>query len=120
MKVNVFLYIAIILSLLILIGSLVSVQVNVVNNVGNSDKLMHCLAYGILNLSWLVAFRKRLEINKVKLLIPLLVLFYGIIIEVLQHIITNYRQADFYDIIANFIGITLSVIIFNLVLEKKL
>jgi len=120
LKVNVYLYIAIILSLLILIGSLISIQVSVVKNVGNNDKLMHCFAYGILNLSWLVAFRKRLKINKVKLLIPLWVLCYGIIIEVLQQTITNYRQADFYDILANFIGISLSVIFFNLFLEKKL
>ena len=81
---------------------------------------MHFFAYAALNLSWLIAFKEREKINKVKLLISILVLSYGIIIEVLQGIITNYRQADILDILANFIGIILSVVFFSLFLEKKL
>ena len=119
MKVNIFLYIAIILSLFILVGSLISIQVSIAKNVSNSDKLMHCFGYATLNLSWLLAFRERVKISKEKLLISIVVLCYGIIIEVLQHVITNYRQADFFDILANFIGISLSIIFFSLFLEKK-
>jgi VanZ family protein len=114
------LYIAIILSLLILIGSLISIQVNVVKNVSNSDKLLHVLAYATLNLSWLLAHWQRAIMNFRIYLISLFVLFYGIIIEVLQRVLTNYREFDYYDIIANFIGISLSVIFFKLFLEKKL
>jgi len=119
LRANIFLFIAIVLSLLILVGSLTSLQVNVVKNVSNSDKLMHIIAYGVLNISWLLTFKER-NINNRKLLISTVVLCYGIIIEVLQGMVTNYRQADFYDILANFIGISLSIIIFNLFLEKKL
>ena len=38
------------------------------------------------------------------LLIVLFAVFYGIVIEVLQNLLTKNRQADFYDAVANTLG----------------
>ena len=53
------------------------------------------------------------------LLISMLVFLYGTIIEVLQGSITSYRQFEFKDLVANFIGIVLAFTIFNFYLQKK-
>ena len=49
----------------------------------------------------------------------MLVFLYGTIIEVLQGSITSYRQFEFKDLVANFIGIVLAFTIFNFYLQKK-
>ena len=44
---------------------------------------------------------------------------FGIIIEILQGVITSYRTASYLDIVANTIGVLLAVVIFH-VFEKKI
>lgn len=53
------------------------------------------------------------------MLIASAVFIYGIIIEILQGALTNYRQADLYDVFANFSGIAVGTLFFVLVLKKK-
>ncbi len=46
------------------------------------------------------------------------VFIYGIIIEILQGVFTNNRQADLFDVFANFAGITVATLFFMLVFKK--
>jgi VanZ family protein len=105
--------IAIILTIFIAIISLVSLKGGPHIKISNSDKLGHFIAYLLLSLSWLYALKNYpLKKNKKYLFISLLI-GYGIIIEVLQGVLTTYRQADLYDIIANSAGVLFAVILYR-------
>lgn len=73
-----------------------------------SDKILHGGAYFGLGLIWMVyAIFGR---NTQKLLSSIVIICvasiaFGILIEVLQDRLTNYRQLDFYDILANTAGV---------------
>ncbi|WP_237587349.1 VanZ family protein [Polaribacter sargassicola] len=82
---------------------------------GNSDKVYHLIAYFSLSISWLFSFYKK---KSIKLLIIISCVIYGIIIEVLQSILTEYRTGDYKDILANTLGIVLGLLIFNLIIKK--
>jgi len=105
--------IAIVVTLSILYLSLVKMPSY---NVGIShlDKLQHCLAYFILSSSWLLVFYKK---NKKYLIVGCCILF-GIIIEVLQNKLTDYRTGDYLDIIANSTGVFLGLLILNQITKK--
>ena len=60
----------------------------------------------------LLAFRKKLNIRNVSLLLIAL-LFYGIIIEVIQAKIIDGRQGDVLDVIANLLGSILGLFLFT-------
>ena len=47
------------------------------------------------------------------------VFIYGIIIEILQGVFTNNRQADLYDVFANLAGITVAMVFFTFFLKKS-
>ncbi|REE83300.1 VanZ like protein [Lutibacter oceani] len=85
-----------------------------------SDKTIHTIAYFLLTLSWLLTYKNKASKLKISILIIVLIFFYGIIIEVLQGIVTNYRQPEINDLIANLVGILLAFTIFKMVLQKKL
>jgi len=118
---NYFLYIAFCLTTVITIGSLISMKNVVEPKIDFFDKIVHVGAYLILTLSWLLSYRSRSTAKSLKshFLIAIAVFVYGIIIEVLQGTITSNRQADFYDIFANLVGITVSFLIFAVVYQKK-
>lgn len=78
-----------------------------------SDKILHALAYTILTLSWVFSIKKAHKSNMLKIKIGLAICLFGIIIEVLQSNITTYRTGDYLDVLANTIGITLALVIFN-------
>lgn len=80
------------------------------------DKGCHSIAYFVLTLSWLLSFYKKP--NK-KYLIVILCIILGIIIEVLQDTITVYRTADYFDVLANSVGVLFALVIFNIFLRKK-
>jgi len=67
-----------------------------------NDKVNHLLAYGVL--FWLLLNAYGLA-YKIWILAVLLMLF-GVLIEVAQSF-TGYRQADLFDLLANFGGIVL-------------
>ena len=82
------------------------------NNIENSDKILHSFSYTILSLSWFFYFKPIKKIKE-KLVIAFVVFCYGIIIEVLQSMLTTYRTGSLYDIIANNIGILIALITFE-------
>ena len=116
---NFFIYIAIVLTVAITLGSLVSFEDVKAMPEQYSDKYIHSFAYSLLALSWLLGFKKNAQELKYSILISGVVFFYGIIIEVLQGVITNNRQSDLYDILANLIGIMISFVLFNIIFQKK-
>ncbi len=100
--------IAIILTIFITTISLI--HLNGANiKISNSDKLGHFVAYLLLSLSWFYAVK---DFPKIYILVFFLI-SYGIIIEVLQGVLTTHRQADFYDIIANSAGVLFAVILYR-------
>ena len=87
--------------------SLINLAQSPVKEFGLSDKILHAGAYFGMVLLWLfyAIFRFSTErLKKILLIICVLSILFGIFIEVLQHVLTDYRELDFYDIIANSIG----------------
>ena len=103
--------IALFITLLVAFLSLVSLQGVAKINISNSDKIGHTIAYFTLSLSWFYVFKDQ---NKKRNVAVFLLIIYGIVLEVLQGTLTTYRTADFYDFIANTIGILLAVFVFYL------
>lgn len=118
MKRNYFIYIAVFLTVLITVGSLIPPKEVVEVKVPSFDKVIHFGAYFLLALSWLLSFIKKSKEATYAYIIVFLVGVYGIIIEGLQATITTVRQADIYDIIANFTGVLVALLIFSKVLQK--
>jgi VanZ family protein len=80
------------------------------------DKVYHCIAYFTLTISWLLAYYKK---PKKKYLIVICCIIFGIIIELLQSKLTNYRTGDYLDVLANSLGVLLALMIFNLISKKN-
>jgi VanZ family protein len=83
--------------------------------ISHLDKWQHCFAYLVLTFFWLYAFYKKER----KYLIILGCILFGILIEVLQYTITNYRTGDYLDVIANSSGVLFGSFVFNQVFKKK-
>lgn len=117
------LYVAILYTLLLTWGSLMSAPVNT-EAPEHLDKVMHFAAYFGLTLLWLI-YKWKLKITsqalslKVIILIMILTVLYGIVIEVLQGRYTADRIADGWDVTANSIGALLGAVIFITVINKS-
>jgi len=83
--------------------------------INHLDKWQHCFAYLVLTFFWLFAFYKKER----KYLIILCCILFGILIEVLQYTITNYRTGDYLDVLANSSGVLFGSFVFNQVFKKK-
>ena len=83
-------------------------------SVTHLDKWQHCFEYFVLCLSWLIAFYKK----KKKRLVVVCCILLGVIIEISQNTLTSYRTGDFYDVIANSLGVLLGLLVFNKFSEK--
>ena len=106
-------FIAISITIFIAILSLIKTDNIPLESFSNSDKVYHAIAYFFLMLSWLYTFHKKEAFNKNVKYVILACFIYGIIIEVLQGVLTEVRTPDFNDFIANCCGImVVSVIIF--------
>ena len=116
---NYFFYIAILLTVAITVGSLISLKNELQIGVQVSDKILHSVGYFMLTISWLLAYNVKSNPMKLSLLIASAVFIYGIIIEILQGALTDYRQADLYDVFANFTGIVVAIMFFVFVLKKN-
>ncbi len=73
------------------------------------DKILHASAYFSLTLSWLFALRN----NTKKKWIGMPLFLYGVAMEFLQESLTDNRQKDIYDVVANSFGILLAIILFD-------
>ncbi|WP_456437789.1 VanZ family protein [Psychroserpens sp.] len=83
------------------------------------DKIYHFLAYAILTLllfNYIVITNVKLNI----LLSAGIAIIYGIIIEVLQATVTDFRTPDYYDVLANTAGVLFAIILLRIKSELKL
>jgi len=80
-----------------------------------SDKIFHFLAYVIFTWLWFNAFFYKFHFIKIRSIFfsVLVSIMFGIIIEVLQHLITTTRGFDILDIFANILGVIISAILIN-------
>ncbi len=89
---------------------------------GVSDKLLHGGAYFGMSFLWLIfavfAFSNK-NLIKIILFVCLITIGFGIFIEALQKVLTDYRQLDIFDIVANSIGAMLAGLVVYL-LNKNL
>lgn len=77
------------------------------------DKVIHVSIYFVLVILWLFYFTtKQVPTKKMYIRVALAAVTYGIIIEILQGAVTNDRSADFLDVIANAIGISIATTVF--------
>lgn len=113
-----FFWLAIIWTVLITIASLVSFNSIPKVKIVGSDKMIHFLFYLVFVILWGLA-KKQIYFNrKYDFLIVVIAIIYGIIIEVLQSVLTSTRQADFYDVLANAIGAIFGLVIL-LIMKSK-
>jgi VanZ family protein len=87
-----------------MVASLVSFKSVPKVNIPGNDKLVHFIFYFVLVVLWSLVKKKNYFDLKYNLLIVIFAVMYGIIIEVLQSVMTNNREADIYDAIANLLG----------------
>jgi len=120
LKAKLYTLLASILTILIAYGSLYSGEQNVLKHVLISDKVIHAFSYLILTLSWLIVFNEKLKNKTQVLLLAIVIVTYGIILEVFQEILTNVRTAEFGDIIANSVGVLIAVLIFTIFKNKRM
>lgn len=115
LKVNTLLYIAIIYTLSILTLSLINIGKVEIIKIEASDKIYHTACYAIMSFLWCLYATNKYSTLKIKtfLIILVLITIFGIIIESMQLILTNYRSFDWLDAIANFVGCILGILVFN-------
>jgi len=82
-------------------------------NVSSADKIFHLGAYAVFTLLWFSVFFYNLKwrIKKAILSATLFAVTFGIIIEVLQDVATDYRAMDVYDVMANTTGALIMALI---------
>lgn len=78
-----------------------------------ADKIFHFGAYGMMTVLWFNYFSNLDMTTKVESIIiaVIIAVIFGMIIEILQGLITTSRQADFNDVIANNAGIIISALV---------
>ncbi|PID69529.1 MAG: hypothetical protein CR989_01140 [Flavobacteriales bacterium] len=110
-------FIAVFFTLLVTFLSLASVKSPIITEIQSADKFGHTLAYFVLGLAWLFACHHQKKHN---ILIFTGLVVYGIIIEILQGLVTTYRKADIYDVFANTVGICIAFLLYHFVVRKIL
>lgn len=76
-----------------------------------ADKVWHCIAYFGLASLWGLAFFavKKYTLTKTIITICIAAIVFGIIVEFLQGSLTSYRTFDFFDALANTLGVIVAV-----------
>ncbi|WP_130733518.1 VanZ family protein [Flavobacterium sp. J27] len=109
-----FLYLAIVWTLVVAYLCLMSMQQSeVLVKVPYKDKIVHFTFYFLLFFLW----KKGLKVKGLKsqIKIVLVLVMYGIILEVFQEIFTSDRQGDVFDALANTLGAVTSLIFLKFV-----
>ena len=112
---------ALLYTCVILYLSLINLADTPIKELGLSDKVMHAGAYFGLGLLWIFFvtfnFRENFFVRGIVLVVIAAIAF-GILIEVLQDSLTSYRQMDFYDVIANSVGVVSAGILASLIKDS--
>jgi VanZ family protein len=104
-------------SIALLIVSLVKLDLESVEDIVPSfgDKIFHFLAYTMFTWLWFNTFYFKFNYSKTKSIYSaiLIAIVFGIIIEVLQLLVTTSRSFDLLDILANILGVLFATILIN-------
>lgn len=89
----------------------------------HGDKLVHFTFYFVAVILG-VFFLRELTKGKMKYLKAMIVMccsmvFFGVIIEVIQHIFTSNRSGDIYDALANSVGAICGIAVVNCLFSKR-
>ncbi|TCP28110.1 VanZ like protein [Tenacibaculum skagerrakense] len=106
-------YFAIVITITIAILSLIKIGSQPINFT-YLDKVEHTIAYFVLCFSWLLSIKKK----GTKFEVVTIVVLYGILLEVLQSVLTDYRTFDYVDMLANTFGALLALMAYKYI-EKK-
>lgn len=104
-------------SLPIVLVYLIVLTIGSLGNVGGipklgfsfDDKIYHFSAYAVLTLL-LYNFIRTTNISRKIMISAVVSVVYGIIIEALQSLLTDFRTPDYYDVIANTIGVLVAAL----------
>jgi len=92
-------------------------------SIKGSDKVGHLLAYFVFAIVWFLFFfyseKQNKEFSKSLLWASVLGFLVGVLMEILQGVLTNYRNPDWYDILANTSGIIIAML-FLMMLKNKI
>ena len=110
-------YLAIIITIVIAILSLIRIgKQPVVISFKYLDKLEHAIAYLTLAFLWLFTFKNN---KKVRYVVLILCVLFGVLMEFLQSSLTNYRTFDYADMIANALGVLIAFFLFILIKKNE-
>ena len=115
----------IIIAIIILYGSITSsnnLSKITFLKIEHIDKLIHFTLYFILSISFLTSLHRntRIKILNQKVITLIVVISYGLLMEVFQYYFTNDRSAEILDIFANTFGCILGIITFPIVKQFNL
>ncbi len=82
------------------------------------DKFYHFSAYFVLAFAWLLSLVKNRFNLKTVSWTAFSVIMFGIILEVFQKYLTDYRTLDYGDALANSAGVLVAVLFFSFFFEK--
>jgi len=112
------LILAILATIIIGVLSLSAVpKLNLELGIKSGDKYLHFIAYFGLSTLWYFALRNRIQKRVFNFFVPLALIFYGIILELLQSGITTYRTGDIYDALANTAGVVIGLVLFKRIIK---
>ena len=74
------------------------------------DKIYHFLAYAGLAGLWITFFKQRHK-KQTLLLVFVIVVLFGVLLEVIQHQLNQNRTYDTYDLLANCFGVVIGTLI---------
>ena len=111
--------ILVVYALALTIGSLANV--GDLPSLGSSfdDKIIHLAAYFFFTVL-VFNYCNEVKLGRALLISAVSVIVYGIIIEVLQQVMTSYRTLDVYDALANTLGVVFATIIIRFRNKLKL
>ncbi len=93
-----------------------SIQVSVKTK--GTDKIAHVLMYFILTFFWLLTFNLSFKKRNFNTLLLITIAIFGMFIEILQETITESREFDWYDGLANTLGVLIAFVFFNILHRK--
>lgn len=106
---------SILYTITLLIFSLITIDLGGIESFAPSfgDKIFHFCAYALLAYTWYFTLSYKFNIQRIKaiIIVSFGATLFGIIIEVLQKAFTSTRYFDIEDIIANVLGVLLTLLI---------
>ena len=89
-------------------------------SIPNLDKIIHFIMYFVLTFSLLYKnITKIFKIRKINIYILIFASLYGILMEILQHIMNLGRDANLYDFLANESGIFICFLVYKLLYHNS-